>query len=95
MARSSGLYPSFFAMAISGFLILFVIILMVFRINEVDHFNKYFQTYMLLLTLAIAVGVHGIQHAYSEVNYNYNPLKNEWDYKLLRDKINQNNQRGE
>jgi len=50
---------------------------------------------MLLLTLAIAVGVHGIQHAYSEVNYNYNPLKNEWDYKLLRDKINQNNQRGE
>lgn len=83
MPLSWSMYPSFYAMAISGLLILVVIILMITRINEADQFNTHFQTYMLLMTLAIAVGVHGLQHAYSEVNFSYNPLKNNWDYNLM------------
>jgi hypothetical protein len=29
---------------------------------------------MILFTMAISLGIHGIQHAYEEIYYEYNPL---------------------
>ena len=43
--------------------------------------NKYSMITILLL-LSIAFGIHGLGHAYAEVNYGFNPLEGKWNYQL-------------
>lgn len=78
------MYPSFIAQAISGFLILWILIMMLYRYNEPDSLNVHFQCYMVMLMFAVAIGVHGLQHAYSEVNFGFNPWNSQWNYQLNR-----------
>ena len=58
--------PSFLCSIISGILILVGIIL------------SEYETIMILFAMAISLGIHGIhgmQHAYEEMYYDFNPLE--------------------
>lgn len=79
-------------MAISGFLILYVIVMMLYRMNEEDNQNKNYHNHMLLLTLAVAIGIHGLHHAYAEVNFKFNPLTNNFRYRLDDKRLKRCNQ---
>lgn len=74
--------PSYIALSISGILLgvfLFIIIRDMFR-KKVYNTDDY-QMLILLVVTSIAVGVHGLGHAYAEVNFNFDPLKNNrWVY---------------
>ena len=71
--------PSFLAAGISGLLILLVIIILIQLFNK-SELNLYSQsTLQTLLLLSIALGVHGLQHANEEVNYDFNPLVGKWE----------------
>ena len=66
--------PSFYALVITGLLILVIIIVLVRNYKEI----KNLETYKLLILLALitlVVGVHGLLHAQLEQQYNYNPLE--------------------
>jgi len=68
--------PSYLALSVSGILIgLFLLILLTnwYKNNELD--SSTYHTYMLILISSIAVGVHGLGHAYAEVNFNFDPLQ--------------------
>ena len=74
------MYPSYFAQMFTGFLIFYVILMMIYRMNNSSesHFNED----VIVLLLAIAVGVHGLQHACAEVNFDFDPLNDKWHYRL-------------
>lgn len=68
--------PSYIALSISGLLlgiILFIFIRDWYNNKELD--TPTYQLLMLLSILSIAIGVHGIGHAYAEINFNFDPLK--------------------
>lgn len=48
------------------------IILICMNLNS---FTKY-ETIMIIFAFAISLGIHGIQHAYEEIYYDYNPFVN-------------------
>jgi hypothetical protein len=65
--------PSFNTLIVTGFLMLFILILIVnnFRLfMRLDFYRKI----NLLALLTIAVGVHGLIHLGLEVNYGFNPF---------------------
>jgi len=64
--------PSFLSSIISGLLILVGIILTIVNSNNL---TKY-ETIMILFAMAISLGIHGMQHAYEEIYYDYNPFVN-------------------
>ena len=79
------MYPSAIAHTLSGIIIFYVILKLVYnKLTDTSTLTliKSSQTNTFLLTLAIALGIHGLAHAYSEVNFGFNPLEGEWDYKL-------------
>ena len=57
---------------ISGILILVAIILTIIH----SHILSEYETIMILFAMAISLGIHGIQHAYEEIYYDYNPFVN-------------------
>ena len=66
------LAPSFFALAISGFLIL------IFLYILISHFNSflkidYLKQLQIIGILCIAFSVHGLLHLGLENTYNFNP----------------------
>ena len=66
------LAPSFFALAISGFLIL------IFLVVLITHFNSflkidYLKQLQIIGILCIAFSVHGLLHLGLENTYNFNP----------------------
>ena len=63
--------PSFLSSIISGILILVAIILTIINSNNL---TKY-ETIMVLFAMAISLGIHGFQHAYEEMYYDFNPLE--------------------
>ena len=70
------MYPSMIAMFVSG--IIFLMFLTIIGIKAYNGDLKNFTAYeqiMLVLGISIFIGIHGIQHAYSEALYNYNPLE--------------------
>ena len=81
------MYPSSIVFAFSGFIILYVILSVIYNrrtsINTIE-LIKISQFNVFLLTLAIALGVHGLGHAYAEVNFGFNPLEGKWDYRLKK-----------
>lgn len=78
------MYPSYLAQIFTGLLLLYVIILIIYRFNDPsgNDLQQHFNEYVVVLLLAIAVGVHGLQHAYAEVNFDFNPLNCRWHYRL-------------
>lgn len=76
------MYPSKWALFISGIILGYVIVMMIYRSQNKDDFTENFSTYMLFMTLAMAIGIHGLGHAYAEVNFGFNPLQGKWDYEL-------------
>ncbi len=75
------MYSSYFAQMLSGSLIFYVILMMIFRMNS-NTTESNFNEHVIILLLAIAIGVHGLQHAYAEVNFDFNPLNDRWHYRL-------------
>ncbi len=64
--------PSFNALLITGLILLFIIILLVKHYKSISHLG-YYQKIMLLTSLSIAVGSHGLMHLGVEKQYNFNP----------------------
>ena len=78
------MYPSNFAQMLTGLLIFYVIIMIIYRqYNGSMNMNSSdFNEYMIVLLFAIAIGVHGLLHAYAEINFDFNPLNDKWHYRL-------------
>ena len=62
--------PSFFALAISGILILVTLIILVNQEIKLEGFNLL----VFLLLLSSAIALHGQLHMQAEIHYNYNPM---------------------
>lgn len=70
--------PSFILQIVSGFLILYSILLMSQNYKTyVDDADKYKLIVIVFLAI-IAFGIHGIQHSIEEIHYNFNPLEGNW-----------------
>lgn len=63
--------PSFLCSIISGIIILVGIILTIIN----SHILSEYETIMILFAMAISLGIHGMQHAYEEMYYDFNPLE--------------------
>ena len=64
--------PSLNALFVTGFILLFIVILLVKHYDSIMRLN-YYQKIMLLTSLSIAVGSHGLMHLGVEKQYNFNP----------------------
>ena len=70
--------PSFILQIISGFLILYSILLISQNYKTyVDDSDKY-KLIVIVFMASIAFGIHGIQHSIEEIHYNFNPLEGNW-----------------
>ena len=70
--------PSFILQIISGFLILYSILLMSQNYKTyVEDPDKY-KLIMLVFLASIAFGIHGITHSIEEIHYNFNPFEGNW-----------------
>jgi len=63
--------PSFISSIITGILIFIAIILTIINSNNL---TKY-ETIMVLFAMSISLGIHGFQHVYEEMYYDFNPLE--------------------
>jgi hypothetical protein len=75
------MYPSFIAMTVSGFLLMGVIIYLFYKSRDPSSHMSVFENSMIVIGVATVISVHGIAHAYAEVNYGFNPLRGKWKYK--------------
>lgn len=67
--------PSFLASMIHGFLVLWILILiLIHSFSEKSHKWNTYQIIILLLLLSISIGIHGLSHLGLEVAYNFHPL---------------------
>ena len=64
--------PSLNALFFTGLILLFIIILLVKNYSAIMRLN-YYKQIMLLSSLTIAVGSHGLMHLGVEKQYNFNP----------------------
>ncbi len=64
--------PSVNALFVTGFILLAIIIVIFNNYKRIMNLN-YYQKIMLLSTLAIAIGIHGLIHLGVEKEYNFNP----------------------
>ena len=78
------MYPSFIAMAVTGFLML----LLLYTLYNNDEKLTTYQKVVILMGLAIIVSIHGLAHAYSEINFGFNPLKGDFTYEKNKRLIN-------
>lgn len=78
------MYPSYLAFCLSGLIIAYVIYMLTKEMYSggLKTTTTAFATAILLLLLSIAIGVHGLAHAYAEVNFGFNPLEGKWGYSL-------------
>jgi hypothetical protein len=68
------LTPSFMTLAITGMILMFVVILMIINYKQVAKIAP-IELASFLCVLSIAIGSHGLLHLGLEVVYGYNPLK--------------------
>jgi hypothetical protein len=64
--------PSLNALFITGLLLLCIIIVFIKNYNRIYNLN-YYQKIILLSTITIAIGIHGLIHLGLEMQYNFNP----------------------
>lgn len=66
--------PSLNSLFVTGFLLLFILIII---INNYKQFMRldYYRKISILSLIVIAVGVHGLIHLGVEINYGINPYK--------------------
>jgi hypothetical protein len=64
--------PSVNSLFVTGFLLLAIMITVFKNYKRIINLN-YYQKIMLLSTLAIAIGIHGLIHLGVEKEYNFNP----------------------
>jgi len=64
--------PSLNALFVTGLILLTIIVLLFKNYSSVMRLN-YYQKIMLLSSLTIAVGSHGLMHLGVEKQYNFNP----------------------
>lgn len=69
--------PSFIAHAITGILLLVVILLVIFYFNDIKNLSID-KIIGILLLFIIAIGIHGLLHMGEEIYFNYNPLNGNW-----------------
>jgi hypothetical protein len=67
--------PSFITLIVTGFIILFIILMLLFSKESFTNLT-YYNKLVLLSLFAIVIGVHGLLHLGMEIQYKYNPLKN-------------------
>lgn len=66
--------PSLNSLFVTGFLLLFIIVILITNFNRfmsLDHYRKI----IILSLITIAFGVHGLIHLGLEINYGFNPYK--------------------
>jgi hypothetical protein len=68
------LTPSFMSLAITGMILMFVVILMIINYKQVAKIAP-IELASFLCVLSIAIGSHGLLHLGLDVVYGYNPLK--------------------
>jgi len=66
--------PSFTSLFVTGFLLLFISILLITQYNAFYRLDFYRKTTILSL-ITIAIGVHGMIHLGLEMNYGFNPYR--------------------
>ena len=64
--------PSLNSLFVTGFILLAIFITVFNNYKRIINLN-YYQKIMLLSTLAIAIGIHGLIHLGVEREYNFNP----------------------
>jgi hypothetical protein len=64
--------PSVNSLFVTGFILLAIFITIFNNYKRIINLN-YYQKIMLLSTLAIAIGIHGLIHLGVEKEYNFNP----------------------
>jgi len=64
--------PSLNSLFVTGFLLLFIAFIFIKNYNKIYNLNFY-QKLILLSTIAIAIGIHGLIHLGVEQYYNFNP----------------------
>jgi hypothetical protein len=64
--------PSLNSLFITGLLLLCVLIVFINNYKRIINLN-YYQKIILLSTLTIAIGIHGLIHLGVEKEYNFNP----------------------
>lgn len=70
----SPLTPSLISLAITGMILMFVIILMILNYKRIAKISP-IELASFLCVLSIAIGSHGLLHLGLEAVYGYNPLK--------------------
>lgn len=64
--------PSLNSLFITGLLLLCILITFIKNFNRISNLN-YYQKIILLSTITIAIGIHGLIHLGVEMQYNFNP----------------------
>ena len=66
--------PSFYALVITGLLLLVIVIVAIKNYKEIRNLETY-NLLILLGLITLIIGVHGLLHAQLEQQYNYNPIE--------------------
>ena len=66
--------PSFHSLFITGLLLFIIFLLFITHFRQIIRL-PFYQKILLLSTIAIAIGVHGLIHLGLESIYNFNPYK--------------------
>ena len=66
--------PSINSLFFTGILLLFIFIIFINNFKRINNLN-YYQKIMLLSTVTIAIGIHGLIHLGVEAQYNFNPYR--------------------
>ena len=69
--------PSFYALVFTGFIILVILIISIYNINQFKNLTFHMSLKIISL-IGILIGIHGLQHLGLEVAYNYNPLESKY-----------------
>jgi hypothetical protein len=64
--------PSINSLFFTGILLLTIFIIFIRNFNKIRNLN-YYQQLILLSTITIAIGMHGLIHLGTETNYGFNP----------------------
>ncbi len=67
-------YPSFYALGITGLILLFVFIYSIRYCSQISEGSVYLFLIVMIL-IGILIGVHGLLHLGLEKVYGFNPLK--------------------
>jgi hypothetical protein len=66
--------PSLNSLFITGLILLLIVIILIKHYDSIMRMN-YYEKIMLLSSLTIAVGSHGLMHLGVEKQYNFNPYR--------------------